>query len=134
MLKFTSEMIEKAKVAKTAEELVALAKENHMEMTAEEAKNYMEQLHPTSGELSDDELDNVAGGGCGDSQYTINEGDRVRVRQECSYNCLECKGRTGVYQVHGKYWDVKCDAENCTGYVIRNFADTSLRHRIVYKI
>ena len=32
--------------------------------TEEEAKAYFEQLHPKTGELSDDELDNVAGGGC----------------------------------------------------------------------
>lgn len=60
----THEMIEKAKQAKTTEELLVLAKENGMEMTEEEAKAYFEQLHPTTGELSDDELDNVSGGGC----------------------------------------------------------------------
>lgn len=63
-MKFTPEMIEKAKAAKTAEELMALAKENNIEMTEEEAKTYFAQLHPASGELSDDDLDNVAGGGC----------------------------------------------------------------------
>lgn len=60
----TQEMIEKARQAKTVEEFLALAKENGMEMTVEEAKAYFEQLHPVTGELSDDELDNVSGGGC----------------------------------------------------------------------
>ena len=64
MTNLTPEMIEKAKAAKTAEELFALAKENNVEMTEEEAKTYFAQLNPASGELSDDELDNVAGGGC----------------------------------------------------------------------
>ena len=59
-----SELIAKAKETKTPEELAALANENGMEMTEESAKAYFEQLHPTSGELSDDELENVAGGGC----------------------------------------------------------------------
>ncbi len=64
MTNFTPEMIEKARAAKSAEELLALAKENNVEMTEEEAKTYFTQLNPVSGELSDDELDNVAGGGC----------------------------------------------------------------------
>ena len=43
---------------------MTLAKENGVEITKEEADTYFRQLHPTSGELSDEELDNVAGGGC----------------------------------------------------------------------
>ena len=35
-----------------------------MELTEESAKAYLDLLHPQTGELSDDELDNVAGGGC----------------------------------------------------------------------
>ena len=62
--KLTPELIEKAKQAKTAEELAALAKETGVELTAEEANTYFAQLNPKSGELSDDELDCVAGG-CG---------------------------------------------------------------------
>ena len=58
-----SELLEKAKQACTAEEIVSLAKENGVELTEEEAKEYFEQLHK-SGELSDEELDSVAGGGC----------------------------------------------------------------------
>ena len=40
-----------------------LAKENGIELTEEEAQAYFAQLNK-SGELSDDELDAVAGGGC----------------------------------------------------------------------
>ena len=58
------EMIEKAKVAKTAEELLEIAKANNIDMTADEAATYFAQLNPKSGELDDDELDNVSGGGC----------------------------------------------------------------------
>lgn len=57
------EYITKAKAAKTAEELITLAKENGMEMTAEEAQAYFDQLNK-SGALADEELDNVAGGAC----------------------------------------------------------------------
>ena len=64
MANFTTEMIEKAKAAKTAEELYEIAKANGVEMTEDEAKTYFEQIAPKSGELDDDELDNVAGGAC----------------------------------------------------------------------
>lgn len=63
-MELTKEMIEKAKEAKTVEELVAFAKENGMELTFEEAEQCFTRMHK-SGELSDDELDNVSGGGCG---------------------------------------------------------------------
>ncbi len=58
------ELIAKAKKAQTPEELAAIAKENGVKMTDEEAKTYFDQLHPKTGELADEELDNVAGGGC----------------------------------------------------------------------
>ena len=58
------ELIAKAKAAKSAEELLELAKANNVEMTAEEAKTYFAQLS-AKGAVADDELDAVAGGGCG---------------------------------------------------------------------
>ena len=67
MRDFTEEMIEQAKAAKSAEELIEIAKASGVEMNSDEAATYFAQLGPTSGELSDDDLDNVAGGGCGDS-------------------------------------------------------------------
>ena len=72
-MKLTQEMIEKAKVAKTAEELYEIAKANGVEMTADEAATYFAQLNPKSGELDDDELDAVAGGGCGNKANEKNE-------------------------------------------------------------
>ena len=56
-------MMEKAKEAKSAEELLALAKENDIGMTEEEAEETFAMLEK-SGELSDEELENVSGGGC----------------------------------------------------------------------
>ena len=61
-MNLNAEMIEKAKAAKTAEELYEIAKANGVEMTADEAKSYFAQLNPKSGELDDDDLDTVAGG------------------------------------------------------------------------
>ena len=61
MKNITPELIAKAKAAKSAEELLALAKENGIEMTEEEAKTYFAQLG-TSGAVADDDLDAVSGG------------------------------------------------------------------------
>ena len=58
------EMIEKARTAKSANELLELAKAEGINITADEAATYFAQLNPKSSELSDDELDNVSGGGC----------------------------------------------------------------------
>lgn len=63
-MEMNNELIAKAKQAKTPEELMTLAKENGIELTEESAKAYFNQLNPKTGELADDELDNVAGGGC----------------------------------------------------------------------
>lgn len=59
----TEELLEKIKSVKSAEEMMALAKENGIEISAEDAEKYYVQLAKT-GELSDDELDNVSGGAC----------------------------------------------------------------------
>ena len=64
--RFTEEQIKKAKTAKTPEELLKMAEENGIELTLEQAKGYYAMLNPTSGALSDEELENVAGGGCED--------------------------------------------------------------------
>lgn len=64
MMNLAPELIEKAKAAKSAEELLALAKENAVAMTGEQAAAYYAKLHPVSGEIADEELENVAGGGC----------------------------------------------------------------------
>ena len=58
------EMIAKAKEAKSVEELITLAKENGVELNEEDAKLCFEQLNAKKGELSDDELSDVSGGGC----------------------------------------------------------------------
>ena len=62
-MELNNEIRAKAKAAKTPEELIEIAKENDVEMTEESAKAYFDLLHPKTGEISDDELDNVAGGG-----------------------------------------------------------------------
>ena len=87
----SKELLEKAKTAKKAEELIEMAKAENIELSAEEAAKAFAELNKT-GELSDDELDNVAGG-CGDSNKSgdtplFNSGDRVKYRKKIRYaNC-----------------------------------------------
>ena len=60
-MKLTKELIEKAKTANTAEELLAMAKAENIDLSEEEAEKAFAELNKT-GELSDEELNNVAGG------------------------------------------------------------------------
>ncbi len=66
-MKFTKEQLEKAMQCKTAEELLALAKAEGIALTREEAEKYLAQFSVC--ELSADELDVVAGGGCNHIGY-----------------------------------------------------------------
>ena len=81
-MKFTNEQLTKAKQTKSVEELIALAKENGMELTEEEAAKYFAELYK-EGELADEELDNVAGGCGGDDdgkpKQKFKVGDRIEL-------------------------------------------------------
>lgn len=98
------EMILKAKKANNADEILVLAKENGIEMTAESANAYYDQLHKT-GEVSDEELSNVSGGGChakdGRLVVTVANFCDLWTCEDCGRGCYgdfsqhEC--RTGFY-------------------------------------
>lgn len=80
------ELLQKAKETKSAEELMAIAKQNGMELSEEEAQAYFAQLHK-SGELSDEELGAVAGGGCHSKDGRL----VVTIAYSCSeYICKDC--------------------------------------------
>ena len=106
---FDSNLLKKAKEAKLSDELVALANENGVVLTANEAEAYYAQLHPVSGELSDDELDNVSGGGCGEYHYcpvcggeplwSSNGDGGVNIRCPSCGAELDHDSATGVYTV-----------------------------------
>ena len=82
------ELITKAKAAKSVEELLELAKASNVELSEEQAKDYFAKLNPTKGELSDDELDDVSGGGCGESKtkYCPNCNSELRMISEGTGN------------------------------------------------
>ncbi len=58
----TKDMVKKALRCKNADELLALAQAEGYEMTRDEAEAYMAEL--ADFELDDENLKNVAGGGC----------------------------------------------------------------------
>ena len=99
-------LILKAKEAKSVEELMAHAKENGIELTEEDAKMYFEQLSAKKGELSDDELSDVSGGGC----ETKVDGKKYTVVTS------GCKCFTGQYlcnyEMRDGYWRLKDRFDN----------------------
>ncbi len=102
-MNFTAELIEKAKQAKRVEELQELAKAENIELSAEEAIKAFAELHKT-GELSDDELGNVAGG-CGSGEVPKFEvGQTVYVRAtNAAAKILENLGKKGDIFPEYKY-------------------------------
>ena len=91
------ELLEKAKAAKSPEEIQTFAKENGMEdFSLESAKAYYEQFHK-EGELSDEELDNVAGGAC----YTDDGRMVTTIANFCEdgHRCKKC-GRNFIHEGH----------------------------------
>ena len=129
MKNLTSEMIEKAKVAKSAEELLEIAKASNVEMTADEAATCFAQLNPKSGELDDDDLDAVAGGACADSNDNDNPaagvGDTVQITS--GETCSSCGNNIGIVsKKHSRGYCIKCkecknqicDLGDCTFIVI----------------
>ena len=115
MKNLTPELIAKAKAAKSAEELLDLAKENKVELTEEEAKTYFAQLN-ANGALSDDELDAVAGGSflgisCDDEDENEDEDDIYQDGEivkffdgtKCTCGCSTCRICVAPYQPQGAY-------------------------------
>ena len=106
----------------------SLAKENGVEMTADEAATYFAQLNPKSGELDDDELDAVAGGACADSNDNdtpaVGVGDTVQITS--GEACPTCGGKIGIvrqrklrFYIGCNKCDKKiCDLGDCTFIVI----------------
>ena len=92
-MNISKELLEKARTANSAEELLAMAKAESVELTEEQPEKAFAELHK-SGELSDDELDNVAGG-CGGEEIPepkYKEGDLVWISG--GFACHTC----GLYR------------------------------------
>lgn len=111
---FTPDMIEAAKTAKDPRELRAMAEKNHVVLTEEEATVCFKQLNPPMGELDDDDLDAVAGGGCGSSSPTGCEdpippfGTHLYMKNGCP-GCGACSTSGFVKRADEYGWAVVCN-------------------------
>lgn len=83
----TQEFLDKADAANSVEELISFAKENEIDISEEEAKMLFDKIHAESGELSDDELEDVSGG-------LRSRGKLIVTVFKCctSWRCKECGG------------------------------------------
>jgi predicted ribosomally synthesized peptide with nif11-like leader len=100
----------KAEQAKSPEELLQMAQAEGITLTVKEAEDLFTRLDH-NGALSDDELENVAGGGCSDekkpkrpemvsncSYYAAREGYDIVVNESlCSY-CTRCGAQCPRYE------------------------------------
>ena len=106
-----NELFDQAKAAKSAEELQSIAKENGVELSDQEAAEYFAQMHK-AGELSDEELDHVSGGGCHkkDGRLVVSMG------YHCDqWTCVHC-GRSNIFNS-----DVNGQIHYCpNGDMVRN--------------
>ena len=111
-MEMNKELLAKAKETKTPEELMAFAKENNMETTEESAKAYFDLVHPKTGELSEDELKNVSGGGC----HTKDGREIVTVGHGCTgFVCKKCGNENVITGVGVVFCKCGCMAvcNNC---------------------
>ena len=102
-MNISKELLEKAKTAKSAEELLAMAKAEGFELPEGEAKTVFSKLNKT-GELSDEELNNVSGGcGSGDEPlFTVGQWVYVRATNAAAL-ILENLGKQGSTFPEFKY-------------------------------
>ena len=105
-IRMTPEHYEQLRNVKSAEELMKLAKEQGISITEEEAAVIFSK-YCAIGEMSDDELENVSGGGCYDAI------------------CPRCGGKliqTGVNERYNhrfyEYICVKCGSHQESGYLL----------------
>lgn len=125
MENLTPEMIEKARAAKTPEELLALAQENGIkDFTEESAEEYFKLLHPASGEVADEELENVTGGGCHNKNGLLVVTSYTRACTD-AYRCKKCRKpyrELGAFDYEGAYTTGMYTMHKCsaTGYDVTN--------------
>ncbi len=83
------ELMLKAKSAKSADDILEIAKENGLEVSREDAEMYI-QTNAKSGEISDEALGGVTGG----AAYTLRGGYLIVTNfHECDrWKCDECGG------------------------------------------
>ncbi len=108
--------------AKSPEDMLTIAKENGIELNEEAAKYYFETYF-SSGALSDDELENVSGGGCKDNEAKPIIPEVEKPCFVCKYCYTEYNGKYTHYCKHfqGYY------ANSCTLCIFYRDMDKGVR-------
>lgn len=115
---WTQEMRRRGAECASPEELAALARAEGLAMTDEEARAYFAKLHPPVGELSDDELEAVSGGGCGGQKTPYPVGTAVGILDTGSdvpgalIRCGGCQGTRFIVTKVVDYDTVWVECEN----------------------
>ena len=81
------ELLKKAKNVQSAEDLLALAKEENIALTGEQAGEYFAKLQSPESKLSDAELDAVCGGGCSDYASVSIDGHYYKLVNDRTDSC-----------------------------------------------
>lgn len=106
-IEITPELMDAFRAAGSAEEIVEIARENGVEASVEEAKAAYAALHSAGDAIADEELGDVAGGGCGGGRRqntcpSCGEADPVIIDQRTmmdaggtyaivTYQCRQCR-------------------------------------------
>ena len=101
MLNFTPEQLEAVKAAKSAEELIEIAKRENIELTQEQAEKFSQ---PPVGELSEEELGNVAGGACAGGDRGELSYQEVTPQTECNHGFLSDMQAVSANIETGESW------------------------------
>ena len=118
MNNLTNEMLQKAKECKTVEELLNLAKENGYPLTEKDATVKFNEWHKT-GELADEELDNVSGGGCLSSD-DLYAGRNVGLWDHGTVYCETCGSERYIIDRVTKHNVILRCANNCANVFAGN--------------
>lgn len=87
-MNFSKELIEKAKTASSAVELLEMAEKEGIELTAADAETYFSFLKKENGPLSDKELEQVSGGKGKDPDPKYHAGQKLWVGYHTTQNYL----------------------------------------------
>ena len=95
-MKLSQEQLKKVRAARSPQELGELARAEGVTLTPEEAQAHFAKLHPPVGELADDELEAVSGGGCGGAPDNILLACKFKVGDHVMHNhAPTCGGNAG---------------------------------------
>ena len=122
---WTQEMRRRGAECASPEELAALARAEGLAMTDEEARALFTKLHPPAGELSDDELEAVSGGGCGGQKTPYPVGTAVGIldtRSDVPGALIRCGGCQGTRFVVTKVVDYNTVWVECEKHCKKAFS------------